>query len=308
MRHSFCCRRQRMAKLETEIIMRIQLIILSLILSVTLSAADIVRVGATYEYTSSNPSETPEQAERTAIERAKQKALEEKFGVDVSSVTNTFMTNNGKEQSQTNVFALGSTSVRGEWIETTKAEVLEKTYVKGFWVVKVRVEGKARNHAEEKADIRFALVRDVQDTEAPVTFRDGNDIFLRFSSPVAGHLCVYLVDEKQNAYCLLPYPHEPNGSQLIAANRDYIFFSAKHARGAQEYTVNCERSSEQNALFVVFSPNDFTKAADKQGGKNFRDEQLPRELKYEDFLKWLSRNQTKDPKMVVKTEVITIKK
>jgi len=271
------------------------------------AAKDIVRVEATYEYVSSNPHETPDQAERTAIERAKQKALEDKFGIDVSSVTNTFISQ--KDQaSQTNVFALGGTSVRGEWIETIKEQVIEKTFVQGFWRVKVHVEGRARNHATEKADIQYTFVKDVQDLESPVTFRDGSDLFLRFMSPVAGHLCVYLVDEAQNAYCLLPYMSQQNGSQAIEANKEYIFFSEKYERGAQEYSLNCANSSEQNALYVIFSPNDFTKAADHQAGKNFRDEQLPRELSYEAFLKWLSRNQTKDPDMVVRTSIISIRK
>ena len=271
------------------------------------AAKDIVRVEATYEYVSSNPHETPEQAERTAIERAKQKALEDKFGIDVSSVTNMFISQ--KDQtSQTNVFALGGTSVRGEWIETIKEQVVEKTFVQGFWRVKVHVEGRARNHATEKADIQYTFVKDVQDLESPVTFRDGSDLFLRFMSPVAGHLCVYLVDEAQNAYCLLPYMSQQNGSQAIEANKEYIFFSEKYERGAQEYSLNCANSSEQNALYVIFSPNDFTKAADHQAGKNFRDEQLPRELSYEAFLKWLSRNQTKDPDMVVRTSIISIRK
>jgi hypothetical protein len=61
-------------------------------------------------------------------------------------------------------------------------------------------------------------------------------------------------------------------------------------------------------LLVVFSPNEFTKAADKQGGKNFRDEQLPRELSYAALMKWLAKNQTKDPDMVVRSTLITIRK
>lgn len=274
------------------------------------AAKDIVRVAATYEYVSDNARETPEQAERTAIERAKQKALEEKFGVDVSAVTNTLITNrSGSDaQSQTNVFSLGGTSVRGEWIETTEQKVLEKTFVQGFWRVVVHIEGKARNTAAEKADIRYTFVKDVQDLESPVAFRDGSDLFLRFSSPVAGYLCVYLVDEAQNAYCLLPYMSQQTGSQPIEANKDYIFFSSKYDRDAQEYTLNCANSSEQNALYVIFSPNDFTKASDHQAGKNFRDEQLPRELSYEAFLKWLSRNQTRDPNMLVSPSIISIKR
>ena len=275
------------------------------------AANEIVHVHATYEYVSSNARETPEQAERTAIERAKLQALEEKFGVDVTSVTNTLTasrTNGNEAAAETNVFSIGGTSVRGEWIETTKQEVLDKSFVNGFWVVKVRVEGKARNNTADKADIHFAFVKDVQDLEPPVTFRDHNDLFLHFSSPVAGYLCVYLVDEAQNAYCLLPYMSQQKGSQAVQANKDYVFFSTKFDKFADEYTVSCERSSEQNALYVVFSPHEFTKAADKDGGKNFRDEGMPRELKYEALLKWLSKIQTRDPEMVVRTSVITIRK
>ena len=287
---------------------RIAIYILSLLAVLPCFAAnDIVRVSATYEYISDNPRETPEQAERTAFDRARQKALGDKFGVDVASVTNTLVVNNSS-QSQNNTFALGGTSVRGEWIETLKEQVLDKQFTNGFWVVKVHVEGRARNYAAEKADISYVPVKDVQDLEAPVNFRDGNDIFLRFSSPVAGHLCVYLIDEEQNAYCLLPYMTQQTGSQPIEANKDYIFFSSRFDPSAQEYTLTCEKASEQNALYVVFSPNDFIKAADKQGGKNFRDEQLPRELTYEAFLKWLTRIQTKDPQLVVKPTVLSIRK
>ena len=75
--------------------------------------------------------------------------------------------------------------------------------------MKVRVVGRARNYSTEKMDIRYTFVRSVEDLESPVTFRDGNDIYLRFSSPVAGSLCVYLVDEDQNAFCLLPYATSP---------------------------------------------------------------------------------------------------
>ena len=274
-------------------------------------AGDIVRVSAVYEYTSNNPNETPEQAKTKAFAAAKQKALEDKFGIDVTKVTNTLLINRTEGQeakSETNVFSVGETAVRGEWIETIQEQVLEQSYVGGFWIVKVKVEGRARNHSTEKADIQYTFLKDEDDMEAPVAFRDGSDLFLRFSSPVAGQLCVYLVDEERNAYCLLPYISRQTGSQPIEANKEYIFFSTKYDKGAQEYTLNCERSMEQNMLYVIFSPNEFTKAADRQAGKNFRDEPLPRELTYEAFMKWLALNQTKDPNMVVRSSVVTIRK
>lgn len=274
-------------------------------------AGDIVRVSAVYEYVSNNPNETPAQAETNAFAAARQKALEDRFGLDVSQITNTLITSRSEgssPKSETNVFSAGETAFRGEWIETLQEKVLEKNFTNGFWIIKVHVEGRARNHSTEKTDIQYVFVRNIEDLEPPVTFRDGNDLFLRFSSPTAGYLCVYLVDEEKNAFCLLPYMSNQSGSQSVEANRDYVFFSPKFDKDAQEYTLNCERSSEQNMLLVIFSPNEFSKAADKQAGLNFRDEQLPRELTYEALMKWLSRNQTKDPDMVVRSSLITIRK
>lgn len=274
-------------------------------------AGDIVRVATIYEYVSNNPNEGPEQAKINAFVAAKQKALEERFGLDVSKITNTLQINrnDGKEvKSSSNVFSVGEVAVRGEWIETISEQVLSQSYVNGFWVVKVKVDGRARNYSTEKADIQYTFLKDMDDMDAPVAFRDGSDLFLRFISPIAGQLCVYLVDETQNAYCLLPYMNNQTGSQRIDANKEYIFFSTKYDNDADEYTLNCERSLEHNAIYLVFSPNNFTKAVDKQGGKNFRDEQLPRELSYEALMKWLSRNQTKDPDMVVRSTLISIMK
>ena len=288
-------------------------VVLLLLVCVTVFcvAGDIVRVATIYEYVSNNPNEGPEQAKINAFVAAKQKALEERFGLDVSKITNTLQINrnDGKEvKSSSNVFSFGEVAVRGEWIETISEQVLSQSYVNGFWVVKVRVDGRARNYSTEKADIQYTFLKDVDDMDAPVAFRDGSDLFLRFISPVAGQLCVYLVDETQNAYCLLPYMNNQTGSQRIDANKEYIFFSTKYDNDADEYTLNCERSLEHNAIYLVFSPNDFTKAVDKQGGKNFRDEQLPRELTCEALMKWLAKNQTCDENMVVRREVVTIRK
>ena len=35
---------------------------------------------------------------------------------------------------------------------------------------------------------------------------------------------------------------------------------------------------------------------------------LPRQLPYEDFIRWLARNQSRDPEMVVRKELITIRR
>lgn len=290
---------------------RTLLIICALLICLVSLAGDVKHISITYEYISDNPNETPEQAEQAAIQMAQQKALEEHFGLDVVGITSVMLRNRQEGQkvsSTSDVFSLRETSVRGEWIETTSQKVLNKTFEKGFWHVKVYIAGRARNHSTEKPEIHYAFINNAHDKQNRDQYYDGDDIFLRFTSPISGALCVYLVDAEQNAYCLLPYQSSTIGYQKIDANQEYLFFSTSTDPNADEYTLNCMQSSEQNALYVIFSPNTFTKAADQQAGKNWRDEQLPRFLSYEDLMKWLAKNQTRDENMVVRREVVTIRK
>ena len=290
---------------------RTLLIICALLICLVSLAGDVKHISITYEYISDNPNETPEQAEQAAIQMAQQKALEEHFGLDVVGITSVMLRNRQEGQkvsSTSDVFSLRETSVRGEWIETTSQKVLNKTFEKGFWHVKVYVAGRARNHSTDKPEIQYAFINNAHDKQSRDQYYDGDDIFLRFTSPVSGALCVYLVDTEQNAYCLLPYQSNTVGYQAIEANKDYLFFSEMGDPNADEYTLSCMQSNEQNALYLIFSPNTFTKAIDQQSGKNWRDEQLPRQLSYEDLMKWLARNQTRDENMVVRREIITIRK
>lgn len=94
----------------------------------------IKRISITYEYISDNPSESPEQAERVAIEQARQKALEENFGLDVLGMSSMLAHNRVEGESVTSsedFIMISDNSVRGEWIETIKQEVLEKTFQNG---------------------------------------------------------------------------------------------------------------------------------------------------------------------------------
>ena len=274
-------------------------------------ANDIKHISITYEYISDNPNESPEQAEQAALQLAKQKALEEHFGLDVIGITSSILRNRQEGQqvnSSSDVFSMRETSVRGEWIETTSQKIIEKSFQKGFWHVEVYIAGRARNHSTDKPEIQYSFINNVHDRQNRDQYYDNDDIYLRFSSPVSGALCVYLVDAEQTAYCLLPYQSATTGYQSVDANHNYLFFSTSTDLNADEYTLNTMQSSEHNALYVIFSPNTFTKAADQQSGKNWRDEQLPRQLSYEDFMKWLAKNQTRDENMVVRREVITIRK
>jgi len=286
--------------------------ILFITLSVFAFAGEIKTVSINYEYVSDNQHESPAQAKQTALQRAKLKAMEEHFGIDVSSVSNILQRNKqiGKEtSSSTDVFSLRETAVRGEWIETIEEKILGESIDRaGFLHIKVYVKGKARNNDKSKVEVKYALINNAHDRINRDQYYDGDDIFLRFSTPRSGSLCVYLVDESNEAYCLLPYQSATSGCQHVEANTDYLFFSTDTDKDADEYTLNTQRSQEMNVVYIVYTPHSLTKANDKQSGKNWRDEQLPRQLTYEDFAKWLSKNQVKDEDMLVLTEVITIRK
>ena len=276
-----------------------------------LSADNIKRISITYDYISDNSHESAEQAKKTAVQQAKLKALEKEFGLDVIGINSVLQRNSQEGETATTTsefFSISETSVRGEWIETISEKILDAKFEKGFWHVRVAITGRARNKSSEKPAVQYALINNVHDRHPRDQYYDGDDIFLRFTSPVSGALCVYLVDAEQKAYCLLPYLSSEIGYQPVEANKEYLFFSSATDALADEYTLNCQKSSEHNEIYVIFSPNQFTKAVDQQAGKNWRDEPLPRQLSYADFFKWLSQIQVRDGNMVVHREVVSIRK
>lgn len=290
---------------------RFLLTFICVLICLTSQAGDIKRVSITYDYTSDNSHETPEQAELNAKQQARIKAMEKAFGIDVSGITaiaGRNQTDGTESRSRQDVYSLRSTAVRGEWIETTEERVIEKEYVHGFWHVRVYVEGRARSRAGSKVEIEYALLNSESDRTPRELFLDGDNIYLAFSSPVAGFLAVYLVDAEEMAYCLLPEAGNTIGAEQIEANHDYLFFSKNERRGATEYVLHSERAAEQNTIYIVFSDHRFAKPVDKASGRNSRQEPLPRRLSHRDLLKWLAAGQTRDEHLDVRTEVITINK
>lgn len=287
------------------------LLIILCILSLPLFAAKekLTTVSITYDYLSNDKNESKAEAEIHAIEKAKRKALENTFGVDVSSIVISMdkeTSENGKFINDEEFFSLGSTVAKGEWIETVREEILNIYHDGQLWHVRVFVEGKAREKSGVPIDIQYAFVNSAHDKQNRSTYYDNDDIFLRFSSPVAGVLCVYLIDNEKTAYCLLPYMRSDKGYQDVRANKEYLFFSSDEDKEADEYVLTTPTEVEHNVLYVIFSPNKFTKARDKKGARNWRKQQVPRNLPYKDFLDWLAKVQTADKNMQVRTEVISI--
>ena len=261
------------------------------------------------EYTYYAPENvTLEEAKRTALNRAKIQALADAFGTIVSQYNATRVENrNGR--SDIDFSSIGGSEVKGEWIETTGEANYDISYEGRMLVITVHVKGKAREIVSASIDFQARILRNgTEDKFESDQFRSGDELYLSFQSPVSGYLAVYLVDTDNQAFCLLPYRNQADGIYPVKANRRYLFFNIKEAPQQErafvdEYVMTCERTSEHNQIYIIFSPNQFAKAADSES-----DDRLPRELSFENFQKWLVKCRKQDQEMNLKINPIAIEK
>ena len=276
-----------------------------LLLVSTLYAQKFKKVSSEYVYYAPE-NVTLENAKRTALERAKIQAIADNFGTIVSQKNTTFI-NNKNGESKTDFFAFGESEVKGEWIETIGEPQYTISYEQGVLVVKVIVSGRIREIVTSQVDIRTAVLCNGTELKfARSDFKNGDDLYLYFNSPVNGYLTVYLLDETaQMVYCLLPYRNSSELATRIEHDKPYIFFSTKFAEGnvhlIDEYTMTCSQEQEYNVLYIIFSPNEFTKA-----NSNATSGTLPKELTFKDFQKWLIKLKLNDKDLISITERINI--
>lgn len=261
------------------------------------------------EYTYHAPENvTMEQAKRTALDRAMIQALADEFGTIVSQ-SNATRVENKNGQTDIDFLSIGGSEVKGEWIETLGEPQYNIRYEGDMLIVSVKVKGKAREIVSAGIDFQAKVLRNGTDDKFESDqFRSGDDMYLSFISPVSGYLAVYLVDADNQAYCLLPYRNQSDGIYPVKANQRYLFFNVKEAPQNErsyvdEYVMTCSRLSEQNHIYVIFSPNQFVKATDNQSNAT-----LPRELKFEDFQRWLTKCRKHDKEMNLRMIPIIIKK
>ena len=264
------------------------------------------KVTATYTYRAPE-NVTLEEAKRTALERAKLTAIADEFGTVVTQSNSTIMANqNGQTDSR--FFSLGGSEVKGEWIETTKDPQYDIKYEGEMLVVSVEVSGRIREIVSASIDFTAKILRNgTEEKFEGLEFKSGDDMYLYFKSPVDGYLTVYLLDETtQDVYCLLPYKASGDGTYRIEHDRPYILFSAKHENGnpnvVDEYTMTCSREAEFNDIFVIFSPNSFTKANANETLVDL----LPRQLSYKDFQSWLTKIRQKDKAVTIVNKQIKV--
>lgn len=264
-----------------------------------LYAQKIVRVHGEYTYYVPENISVDE-GKRTALYRAQIQALANAFGTVISQ-SNTTIVKNENGKSSAGMLSLGGSNVKGEWLETLGEPKYNISYESGMLVVRVEVEGKAREMKNNIIDLDMKVLRNGTEPKFESDeFKDGDDLYFYFKSPVDGYLAVYLLDEAtQEVFCLLPYKSSGSPTYKIVHDKPYVFFSAMKAEGktdeVDEYTMTCSNVAEYNTLYVIFSSNLFAKA-NTEG----EDPEMPRRLTLRDFQKWLKLSETKDSNLQVK--------
>lgn len=257
---------------------------------------------------------TPSQAELTAIERAKIDILEKAFGRVVGVSNFTEVLNHG-EQSSVKFLSLGESEVNGEWIETVGKPSVEHSFADNMQVITVSITGRIREVKVAKADYDAKILRNgISDRFESSEFRDGDDFFVSFKTPVDGYVAVYLYDFS-GVNRLLPMKYSGHPAYYVSADTRYVFFadgvsryddivmrnqSAIHS----DYGLTCEGDSEVNRIYVIFSPSKFTTPSDDIP----EEVTAPASLDFDSFQKWLSRCRRRDKEMALRICDIIIRK
>lgn len=272
---------------------------------ISLQGGDLKTVGASYTFYASAEMSV-EQAKQTAFDRAVAKALADEFGMAVTQSAVTVICDTGGDTA-TKFIATGLSEVRGEWIETIGEPEYEINFSDGLLVVKVVVEGRAREIDFTKPMFSVATFRnDSHALSAATDFFDGDAINLGFEAPQSGFVAAYLVDGIGESACrLLPYALALNKPVAVEGGKYYNFFDRKKADNpsvVDELELTCGGLMELNDLYVIFSPAYFELPVIDVGiGYEVRT------LPLKEFHRWLAASRTRNPDMQLKTIHITIK-
>lgn len=239
--------------------------------------------------------ESRKEALTKAVEGAKTEAMRQAFG---ESVTQT----SGHVNDKMTIF--GNTEVNGKWLKDTQKPVVRYRIdsITGETAIFVKVWGKAQEIRRQEVDLKITTKRCSSRNQCvPTTsFKHNDTLNIDFQSPKAGFLAIYLQDEDNNIFRLLPTPRSSKGVQEIRANQAYVNLFDQYK--GNSVVLLAYNQVEFNQLHIIFSPNQFTIPLDKEVADGLRG------LDFKVYQEWLSKNRTRDEEMQVHSIQIEIRK
>ena len=176
-----------------------------------------------------------EQAKYEAFKKLKEELIEDKFGSSVRGVKEIIQEEvDGKYRDS--YYGNTSSIAKGEWIKTTQEPKYTTISKDNQIFLKVKACGTIREIVGNKTNISIKVMNHVDSKSEILKFKNGEQMFLSFSSPTNGYIAVYLVDKK-TAQCLLPYPNDKLAEVKVEGGKDYVFFSEKTANRNEKNIV-----------------------------------------------------------------------
>ncbi len=271
------------------------------------------------------------EARARALELAKIDALENAFGTVITQGNVIYVKNKktGEKIETNSIFKMiGNTTVKGEIIDV-KSEKYDKKVVKSrigrkkikMTYISCKVKVLARELTDSDIEIENYPLNSLKILKPVFHFKEGDNLYLYFKSPVNGYLTVFL-DDMSVVQCLLPYRNMPDGleeAMPIKANKEYVFFSDFDEHNyfdddyfaEDTYKLVAADSKDINELVVVFSKEKLNRPIFKDASKIVEIDdasyELPRTMNSIDFKKWLVkikqfRNDLKINKMQISIE------
>ena len=242
-----------------------------------------------------------EKAKQIALERAILNCLANEFGTFVTANNSMLMhTSNG----ETNVlnYLFSETEVKGEWLGNIIEPVYSIDYQYDELVVSVEVYGKAREIINYNVDLSIRTLCNGTDNryERNIIY-EGDRLYVSFVSSHPGYLLIYIIDEEANAMRLLPYYSDTVGCYHVETNKQYVFFSMEHAEDkdlVDELQVTCSKDNETNLLYIIYSPNKYSKPLEDSN----------QTISQQELDKWLLTARVHDSSMQLIRKNIIIKK
>lgn len=247
-------------------------------------------------------------ARRIALDEARVQALAQEFGTTVSQAT--YQADLLTENSDRTYFnQLSLCEVNGEWIADDGEPVFEESIgPDNNLIVRCKVKGTARRISNDAPQFDAKVLRNGNEERfADTRFRPNDEMKLLVRTPVDGYLVVYMVDDEQNVFSILPYREAGDGYVKVKRDTEYVFFDVQRADSAFGepdeivMTMPDGKMTEFDQCYILFSPDPFTKAIDRAGYGS-----MPRTLGYGDFQKWLVDSRKRDPKMAMKVIRLSI--
>ena len=281
-------------------IRRIILISIALIIPMMSSAQKMLTASGEYTYYAPN-NITIDQAKAIAVERTKNQIIADHFGT-VMGVNNSTVVSNKNGDSSVSFLSIGESEVKGEWIETVGEPKISVSYEQNMIVVNVRMKGTIREIKSARIPFKVLILKNgIEDRFESNEYHDGDHLYISFETPISGYVAVYLYDQ--------------SGSQFVESDKRTVFFAHKKSQYSvelnkqieslySEYTLYCSEDNEVNRIYVIFSPNKFSRPIDNTSTEY----DMPAMLTFEAFQTWLAKSRKQDVDMCVRIQDIIIKK